>query len=46
MIKKTIDFNTIQSRIDAARNLQDADQDDDCKNVLLKLAEDIKENIK
>lgn len=34
-------FSEIQSRIDAARHLQEAGQDERCKEVLRELAEDI-----
>ena len=41
MIKKTIDFDNMQSRIDAARSLQDAGETSECESVILKLAKEI-----
>lgn len=35
------DFEEIQDRIDAARSLQMAGQDDDCKRILEKIAREI-----
>lgn len=46
MIIKTIDFNTIQSRIDAARHLQEANENSEAEKIMLKLATDIMENLK
>lgn len=39
------DFEGIQSRLDAARNLQYAGEDQDCEKVLWKLAQDLIQSI-
>ena len=46
MLNKTVKFDEIQHRIDAARSLQDAGQDDMCKTILVSLAKDILEGLK
>lgn len=35
------DFETIQNRVDAARSLQDAGDNEECEIVLQKLAKDL-----
>jgi hypothetical protein len=42
---KGFNFQTVQSRIDAARSLQDAGQEDKAKEVLKDLATDILKEI-
>lgn len=45
MLEIKINFTQIQSRIDAARSLQDAGQNDSSKSILLSLANDITEKL-
>lgn len=46
MLEVKINFAQIQSRVDAARSLQDSGCDDDSKYTLRKLAKDILEKVK
>jgi|GEM_PF-4978433 len=45
MIEIKINFAQITQRVEAARSLQDAGQDDDAKSILRKLSSDLQKSI-